>query len=60
MFNGLSRMINMSVVCFLWVFFQNELLDAELLLLRITPDAEGRFGFNVKVSRENIELLYCI
>ncbi|RXM99175.1 Tyrosine-protein phosphatase non-receptor type 3, partial [Acipenser ruthenus] len=27
---------------------KNELLDAELLLLRITPDAEGRFGFNVK------------
>ncbi|XP_041104158.1 tyrosine-protein phosphatase non-receptor type 3-like isoform X2 [Polyodon spathula] len=27
---------------------QNELIDAELLLLRITPDKEGRFGFNVK------------
>ncbi|XP_058868921.1 tyrosine-protein phosphatase non-receptor type 3 isoform X4 [Acipenser ruthenus] len=27
---------------------QNELIDAELLLLRITPDEEGRFGFNVK------------
>ncbi|MGH0118005.1 UNVERIFIED_CONTAM: hypothetical protein FKN15_047010, partial [Acipenser sinensis] len=26
----------------------NELIDAELLLLRITPDEEGRFGFNVK------------
>ncbi|XP_069051113.1 tyrosine-protein phosphatase non-receptor type 3 isoform X1 [Lepisosteus oculatus] len=27
---------------------KNEMVDGDLLLIRITPDEEGRFGFNVK------------
>lgn len=33
-----------------YYFLQEMAADGELLLIRISPDQDGKFGFNVKVS----------
>lgn len=38
-------------IFFLFYILQNDLIQGDLLLVRIIPDEEGKFGFNLKVNQ---------
>lgn len=38
------------LLLFFFLLLQDMAADGELLLIRISPDKDGKFGFNVKVS----------
>lgn len=39
-------------VCFFYIL-QNDLIEGDLLLVRIIPDEDGKFGFNLKVKQQS-------
>jgi len=44
--------IRIVLVCFFYIL-QNDLIEGDLLLVRIIPDEEGKFGFNLKVNQQS-------
>lgn len=43
----------------LTLFTQGNLSDGDLMLICITPDQDGKFGFNVKVGLTRLVCLFC-
>lgn len=44
-------LLKIRTFTFFFYILQNDLIEGDLLLVRIKPDEEGKFGFNLKVNQ---------